>query len=109
MAIVIVIVIVIVVVNPNCVGRWRTLLSVDDMVAGLVERLDTEQLLDNTYIIYTRSHWVTAQSNPQSTILNPDYTNPQTTITKSINHKIKSTIPKPKSATYHPQPPIFNP
>ena len=66
--IVIVIVVVIVIVNHDCVGRWRTLLSVDDMVAGLVERLDTEQILDNTYIIYTRSHWVTAQSNPLSTI-----------------------------------------
>ena len=50
-------------------ARWRTLLSVDDMVAGLVERLDTEQLLENTYIIYTRSHWVTAP-NTQSTIYN---------------------------------------
>ena len=75
-------------------GRWRTLLSVDDMVAGLVERLDTEQILENTYIIYTRSHWVTPIHNPQCT-------NPQTTITKS-------TIPKPKSTIYYNLQPIIH-
>ena len=36
--------------------RWRTLLSVDDLVAGLVARLEQEQLLDTTYILYTRCH-----------------------------------------------------
>ena len=38
-------------------NRWRTLLSVDDMVAGLVARLGEEvDLLDNTYILYTSDH-----------------------------------------------------
>ena len=39
--------------------RWRTLLSVDDLVAGLVARLEQEQLLDTTYILYTRCHTAT--------------------------------------------------
>ncbi|XP_026314226.1 N-acetylglucosamine-6-sulfatase-like [Hyposmocoma kahamanoa] len=34
-------------------SRWETLLSVDDMVADIINALDTQSLLDNTYIIYT--------------------------------------------------------
>ncbi|KAM6903019.1 glucosamine (N-acetyl)-6-sulfatase (Sanfilippo disease IIID), b [Xenentodon cancila] len=33
--------------------RWQTLLSVDDMVALLVKKLDSMKELDNTYIFYT--------------------------------------------------------
>ncbi|VVD04639.1 unnamed protein product [Leptidea sinapis] len=34
-------------------SRWETLLSVDEMVADIVEALDTNNLLEDTYIIYT--------------------------------------------------------
>ena len=37
-------------------NRWRTLLSVDDMVEGLVTRLEQENLINNTYIMYTSDH-----------------------------------------------------
>ena len=37
-------------------NRWRTLLSVDDMVAGLVTKLEEENMMDNTYIMYTSDH-----------------------------------------------------
>lgn len=33
--------------------RLRALQSVDEMVAGLVDMLETKGLLDNTYIVYT--------------------------------------------------------
>ncbi|XP_071960691.1 N-acetylglucosamine-6-sulfatase-like isoform X2 [Antedon mediterranea] len=33
--------------------RWRTLLSVDDMVESIVNSLTEKKLLDNTFIIYT--------------------------------------------------------
>ncbi|XP_029025052.1 glucosamine (N-acetyl)-6-sulfatase (Sanfilippo disease IIID), b [Betta splendens] len=33
--------------------RWRTLLSVDDMVAALVRKLDSLQALNDTYVFYT--------------------------------------------------------
>ncbi|XP_043241458.1 N-acetylglucosamine-6-sulfatase-like isoform X2 [Amphibalanus amphitrite] len=36
--------------------RWRTLLSVDDMVAALTERMAQMGLLDDTYLIYTSDH-----------------------------------------------------
>ena len=32
--------------------RWRTLLSVDDLVESVVKALDNKKLLDNTYIIF---------------------------------------------------------
>lgn len=38
-------------VLPAC--RWRTLLSVDDLVEKLVKRLEIRGELDNTYIIFT--------------------------------------------------------
>ncbi|CAG4932466.1 unnamed protein product [Colias eurytheme] len=34
-------------------SRWESLLSVDEMVADVVETLDSNNLLDNTYLIYT--------------------------------------------------------
>ncbi|KAI5634206.1 sulfatase domain-containing protein [Phthorimaea operculella] len=34
-------------------SRWEALLSVDEMVADVVETLDSKSLLDNTYLIYT--------------------------------------------------------
>ncbi|XP_038061559.1 N-acetylglucosamine-6-sulfatase-like isoform X1 [Patiria miniata] len=33
--------------------RWRTLLSVDDMVKNIVDTLDSRKLLDSTYIIFS--------------------------------------------------------
>lgn len=33
--------------------RWRTLLSVDDLVETLVKRLEIRGELDNTYIFFT--------------------------------------------------------
>ena len=37
----------------KCMTRWRTLLSVDDLVEQVIEVLDKRQLLENTFIIYT--------------------------------------------------------
>lgn len=37
-------------------NRWRTLLSVDDMVEKIVETLQEKNVLDNTYIIFTSDH-----------------------------------------------------
>ncbi|XP_050679637.1 N-acetylglucosamine-6-sulfatase-like [Leptidea sinapis] len=34
-------------------SRWETLLSVDEMVADLIQALDTNNLLADTYVIYT--------------------------------------------------------
>ncbi|CAG5022847.1 unnamed protein product [Parnassius apollo] len=34
-------------------SRWESLLAVDEMVADVVEALDSNSLLDNTYIIFT--------------------------------------------------------
>ena len=36
--------------------RWRTLLSVDDLVAGMVDTLQQEDILEDTVIIYTSDH-----------------------------------------------------
>lgn len=33
--------------------RWQTLLAVDEMVADIVDTLETRGLMDNTYVIYT--------------------------------------------------------
>ena len=40
---------VVLVVSP----RWRTLLSVDDLVEKLVKRLEMRGELENTYILFT--------------------------------------------------------
>merc|ERR1712215_118629 len=37
-------------------NRWRTLLSVDDMVESLVNKMDILGLVDNTYFIYMADH-----------------------------------------------------
>ncbi|XP_067934704.1 N-acetylglucosamine-6-sulfatase-like [Watersipora subatra] len=37
-------------------NRWRTLLSVDDMIEDIVTLLDKRQLLNNTYIIFASDH-----------------------------------------------------
>ncbi|XP_041971609.1 N-acetylglucosamine-6-sulfatase-like [Aricia agestis] len=34
-------------------SRWESVLAVDEMVADVIEALDTKALLDNTYVIYT--------------------------------------------------------
>lgn len=36
-----------------CANRWRTLLSVDDMMENIVNILQQKDLLDNTYIIFS--------------------------------------------------------
>jgi N-acetylglucosamine-6-sulfatase len=33
--------------------RWRTLLSVDDMVEDILDTLDSNGILDNTYIFFS--------------------------------------------------------
>ena len=38
-------------VTPGC--RWRTLLSVDDLVERLVLALEASKDLDNTYVFFT--------------------------------------------------------
>jgi len=37
-------------------NRWRTLLSVDDLVDGVMKRLESMKVLDNTYVIFTSDH-----------------------------------------------------
>ena len=37
-------------------NRWRTLLSVDDMVDKVMKRLEDLELLDNTFVILTSDH-----------------------------------------------------
>ena len=39
-------------VHP-CISRWRTLLSVDDLVDELITTLDAGKLLNNTYVIFS--------------------------------------------------------
>ena len=34
-------------------NRWRTLLSVDDMIANIVNILDKKKILNNTYIVFS--------------------------------------------------------
>jgi len=36
--------------------RWRTLLSVDDMIDNVMSKLESLEVLDNTYIILTSDH-----------------------------------------------------
>ena len=37
-------------------NRWRALLSVDDLIEGVVEALDSTGVLDNTWIFFTSDH-----------------------------------------------------
>ena len=39
-------------VHP-CISRWRTLLSVDDLVDEVITTLDAGKLLNNTYVIFS--------------------------------------------------------
>lgn len=34
-------------------SRWESLLAVDEMVADVIDALDSNSLLQNTYVIYT--------------------------------------------------------
>jgi arylsulfatase A-like enzyme len=36
--------------------RWRTLMSVDDLVGAVVAALEAERLIDSTYIFYSSDH-----------------------------------------------------
>jgi N-acetylglucosamine-6-sulfatase len=36
--------------------RWRTLLSVDDAVAGVIKALTELDVLENTYLFFTSDH-----------------------------------------------------
>ena len=40
----------------NCCRRWRTLLSVDDLIEKVVHTLESYSLLNNTYILFTSDH-----------------------------------------------------
>ena len=37
-------------------NRWRTLLSVDDLIDGVMTRLDELNVLGETYVIFTSDH-----------------------------------------------------
>ena len=37
-------------------NRWRTLLSVDEMVESIIEKLQSLSLLNETYVIFTSDH-----------------------------------------------------
>ena len=37
-------------------NRWRTLLSVDDMVDNVMKTLENKEMLDNTIAIFTSDH-----------------------------------------------------
>ena len=37
-------------------NRWRTLLSVDDMIEKVMKKLEALGVLDNTYVIFTSDH-----------------------------------------------------
>ena len=43
------------VVSPDR-NRWRTLLSVDDLVEGVVGALQEANVLDHTYVLYSSDH-----------------------------------------------------
>ncbi|XP_056288317.1 N-acetylglucosamine-6-sulfatase-like isoform X3 [Pseudoliparis swirei] len=44
--------------------RWQTLLSVDDMVESLVQKLESIKELDNTYVFYTSDNGYHTGSSP---------------------------------------------
>ena len=37
-------------------NRWRTLLSVDEMVESVIEKLQSLSILNETYVIFTSDH-----------------------------------------------------
>lgn len=37
-------------------NRWRSLLSVDDLVVGAVDALEAAGLLNSTYVLHTSDH-----------------------------------------------------
>lgn len=43
-------------IDADFKDRWRTLLSVDDIVRGVFDLLDELRLANNTYVIYTSDH-----------------------------------------------------
>lgn len=45
--------------------RWETLLAVDEMIAAIIQTLDDQRQLDNTYIIYTSDNGYHMGQNAQ--------------------------------------------
>lgn len=46
-------------------SRWETLLSVDEMVADIIGALETQALLDNTYVVFTSDNGYHIGQNSQ--------------------------------------------
>ena len=44
------------IVDQQMRDRWGTLLSVDDLVAGVVRNLEQQAVLDQTYILFSSDH-----------------------------------------------------
>ena len=44
--------------------RWGTLLSVDDLVAGVVRNLEQQAVLDKTYILFSSDHGCASLVSP---------------------------------------------
>jgi arylsulfatase A-like enzyme len=44
--------------------RWGTLLSVDDLVAGVVRNLEQLAVLDKTYILFSSDHGCASLVSP---------------------------------------------
>ena len=54
-------------------NRWRTLLSVDDMIGDLIESLHKNDELNNTYIVYASDNgFHLGDFNPLPQLCNPN-------------------------------------
>ena len=42
--------------NQHFRNRWRTLLSVDDLVSAVLDSLETAQIMNQTFVVYSSDH-----------------------------------------------------